>query len=153
MRWRTVLRKKYLAKSAFKTHMVWPYNHLSFAMFAMRNEFTRIKQNISETARLASRKYRITWNLLSKTITTITNKFPGTPITLKSAWNNAMTLVRTMLEQISFLAEIFAVYDHISFVKCREAVILIAAACVSIFRVLWPKEMAFFQFYHLLWTT
>ena len=68
----------------------------------MRNVFTRIKQSISETARLASRKYRITWNLLSKTITTITSKFPGRPITLKNAWNNAITWGRTMLEQRLF---------------------------------------------------
>lgn len=46
---------------------------------------------------LASRIYRMTWNLLSKPIVTITSKFPGSPITLKNARNTAMARGSAML--------------------------------------------------------
>ena len=51
----------------------------------MRNELTRTNSRESDKARLASKMYRITWNLDSKTIVTMNKKLPGRPIALKSA--------------------------------------------------------------------
>ena len=56
----------------------------------MRNEFVRIKQRISDAARLASKIYRITLNLLSNAIVMNTNTFPGSPTILKIAWRTAI---------------------------------------------------------------
>ena len=112
----------------------------------MLGEFPRIKKRISDPAKLASRTYRITWNLLSIQIVAMTSKFPGRPTTPMAAWKPARTCEKT-IQHIPCKSILMNRWCFCLQVAMREFLLTISIRYQAEFQVMRIKKYKFEEYY------
>ena len=112
----------------------------------MLGEFPRIKKRISDPAKLASRTYRITWNLLSIQIVAMTSKFPGRPTTPMAAWKPARTCEKT-IQHIPCKSILMNRWCFCVQVAMREFLLTISIRYQAEFQVMRIKKYKFEEYY------
>ena len=82
-------------------------------MLAVRNVFTKASHRKSDTARLASRTYRMTRNLFSRTTVAMSRRLPGSPVDSRSAWNVATTLEIDMTGEERVASKVVVTFPYL----------------------------------------